>query len=210
MLQAGSNEDASVDLRSIHSAALAAMATALFLGGCSADDASGWFSKPVDLFGRRGGYNFSQLGGAKQERPVTANDLVDASGACATAPAPEAQAAAANPGQSAPGAPDETGQLRGGVAVGMSECDVIARVGRPAAVNIGNNQNGERTAAITFTSGPRPGVYRFVGGRLAEMDRVAEPAPGPEQKKLAGSKKPAKTKKPKGDDASKPKGDDAS
>ena len=88
MLQAGSNEDASVDLRSIHSAALAAMATALFLGGCSADDASGWFSKPVDLFGRRGGYNFSQLGGAKQERPVTANDLVDASGACATAPAP--------------------------------------------------------------------------------------------------------------------------
>jgi hypothetical protein len=42
------------------------------------------------------------------------------------------------------------------------------------------------------------------------MDRVAEPAPGPEQKKLAGSKKPAKTKKPKGDDASKPKGDDAS
>ena len=199
MLQAGSNEDASVDLRSIHSAALAAMATALFLGGCSADDASGWFSKPVDLFGRRGGYNFSQLGGAKQERPVAANDLVDASGACATAPAPEAQAAAANPGQSAPGAPDEAGQLRGGVAVGMSECDVIARVGRPAAVNIGNNQNGERTAAITFSS-----------GRLAEMDRVAEPAPGPEQKKLDGSKKPAKTKKPKGDDASKPRGDDAS
>ena len=136
MLQAGSNEDASVDLRSIHSAALAVMATALFLGGCSADDASGWFSKPVDLFGRRGGYSFSQLGGAKQERPVTANDLVDASGACATAPAPEAQAAVANPGQSAPGAPDEAAQLRGGVAVGMSECDVIARVGRPAAVNI--------------------------------------------------------------------------
>ena len=150
MLQAGSNEDASVDLRSIHSAALAAMATALFLGGCSADDASGWFSKPVDLFGRRGGYNFSQLGGAKQERPVTANDLVDASGACATAPAPEAQAAAANPGQSAPGAPDEAAQLRGGVAVGMSECDVIARVGRPAAVNIGNNQNGERHKKTAF------------------------------------------------------------
>ena len=158
MLQAGFNEDASVDLRSIHSAALAAMATALFLGGCSADDASGWFSKPVDLFGRRSGYNFSQLGGAKQERPVTANDLVDASGACATAPAPEGQAAAANPGQSAPGAPDEAAQLRGGVAVGMSECDVIARVGRPAAVNIGNNQNGERTAAITFTGGSRPGL----------------------------------------------------
>jgi hypothetical protein len=40
------------------------------------------------------------------------------------------------------------------------------------------------------------------------MDRGAEPPP--EQKKVAGSKKPAKSKKPKGDDASKPKGDDAS
>jgi hypothetical protein len=204
MLQAGFNEDASVDLRSNHSATLAAVATALFLGGCAAGDydTNGWFSKPVDLLGRNGGYNFSQLGGAKQERPVTANDLVDASGACPTAPVPEAQAAAANPGPSAPGAPDEPAQLRGGVAVGMSECDVIARVGRPAAVNIGNNQSGERTSTMRFTSGPRPGVYRFVGGRLAEMDRVAEPTPGPEQKKLAGSKKPAKTKKPKADDAS--------
>jgi hypothetical protein len=206
-----------VEPRSNHSAALMALATALVLGGCSAGDyeTSGWFSKPVDLFGRRGGYTFSQLGDSKQQRPITANDLVDASGSCppsapAAAPAPEAPAAAANPPPSAPGAPDEAAQLRGGVAVGMSECDVIARVGRPASVNLGTNQNGDRTATMTFSSGPRPGVYRFIGGRLSEMDRVAEPAPVPEQKKLAGSKKPAKTKKPKGDDASKPKGDDAS
>jgi hypothetical protein len=177
---------------------------ALLLSGCSAGDGNGWFSKPVDLFGRRGGYSFSQLGAEKQERPITANDLADASGACppAAAPAPEAQVAPANPGQPAASAPDETAQLRGGVSVGMSECDVIARVGRPVAVNIGAGPAGERTATMTFTGGPRPGVYRFVGGRLAEMDRVAEPAPSPDQKKLAGSKKPAKTKKPKGDDAS--------
>jgi hypothetical protein len=181
----------------------------LSLSGCSAGDyeSSGWFSKPVDLFGRRGGYSFSQLGAEKQERPITANDLADASGACSmatpsAAPAPEAQAAAANPGQPAQSPPDETAQLRGGVAVGMSECDVIARVGRPVAVNIGSGPQGERTATMTFTGGPRPGVYRFIGGRLAEMDRVAEPAPSPDQKKLAGSKKPAKSKKPKGDDAS--------
>lgn len=196
-----------MDLRSNHSVALAAMA-ALLLSGCSAGDGNGWFSKPVDLFGRRGGYSFSQLGAEKQERPITANDLADASGACppaaapAAAPAPEAQVAPANPGQPAASAPDETAQLRGGVSVGMSECDVIARVGRPVAVNIGAGPAGERTATMTFTGGPRPGVYRFVGGRLAEMDRVAEPAPSPDQKKLAGSKKPAKTKKPKGDDAS--------
>jgi len=53
-------------------------------------------------------------------------------------------------------------------------------------------------------------IQSEVGGRLSEMDRGAEPPPGPEQKKVAGSKKPAKSKKPKGDDASKPKGDDAS
>lgn len=197
-----------METRSNHSVALAALATALVLGGCSAGDyeTAGWFSKPIDMFGRRGGYTFSQLGGPKQDRPITASDLVDASGACpppapAAAPAPEVQAAG-NPAPSSPGAPDEAAQLRGGVAVGMSECDVIARVGHPASVNLGTNQNGDRTAVITFTGGPRPGAYHFVGGRLAEMDRVAEPAPGPEQKKLAGSKKPAKTKKPKGDDAS--------
>ena len=193
---------------------MAALAIALVLGGCSAGDyeSAGWFSKPVDLFGRKGGYTFSQLGGPKQDRPITANDLVDASGACppAAAPAPEAQAAAGGPAPAPPAAPDEAAQLRGGVAVGMSECEVITRVGPPASVNLGTNQNGDRTANMTFTGGPRPGVYRFIGGRLAEMDRVAEPAPGPEQKKLAGSKKAAKTKKPKGDDASKPKGDDAS
>ena len=203
-------------LRSNKSAAVAALATALVMGGCSAGDyeSSGWFSKPVDLFGRRGGYTFSQLGDSKHDRAIAANDLVDASGACppaapAAAPAPEAQAAAGNPAPS-PAAPQEAALLRGGVAVGMSECDVVARLGRPANVNLGNNQNGDRTAIITFAGGPRPGVYHFVGGRLSEMDRGAEPAPGPEQKKVAGSKKPAKSKKPKGDDASKPKGDDAS
>jgi hypothetical protein len=200
-----------VYLRSNKSAAVAALATALVMGGCSAGDyeSSGWFSKPVDLFGRRGGYTFSQLGGPKQDRAITANDLVDASGACPpAAPAPEAQAAAGGPAPSPASAPEEAALLRGGVAVGMSECDVIARLGRPVSVNLGNNQNGERTAIITFAGGPRPGVYHFVGGRLSEMDRGAEPAP--EQKKVAGSKKPAKNKKPKGDDASKPKGDDAS
>jgi hypothetical protein len=185
-----------VDLISNHRAALVALATVLTLGGCAGgdyDNGSAWFSKPLDLFGRKGGYTFSQLGGSKQERPITANDLVDASGACpAVAPAAEQQSAAANPGQSSPGAPEEAAQLRGGVSVGMSECDVVARVGRPAAVNLGNNQDGDRTAIMTFTSGPRPGVYRFVGGRLTEMDRMAEPAPGPETKKKA-----VKTKKEK-------------
>jgi hypothetical protein len=181
---------------------LATLATALILGGCGASDfdTSGWFSKPLDLFGRKGDYTFS-LASSKQD-PITANDLIDANGACPTAAAlrPEAKDAAGNPAASTLAAPDEVARLRGGISAEMSECEVVARVGRPSAVNLGNNQNGDRTAIMTFTGGPRPGVYRFVGGRLTEIYRVAEPAPGPEQKKFAGAKKPARTKK-QGDDA---------
>ena len=80
----------------------------------------------------------------------------------------------------------------------MSECDVVARLGQPTAVNIGKNPGGERTVALTFQGGPRPGVYRFAGGRLDEMDRVEMPAaqaaaPVPAKKKMV-KKKPDKTK----------------
>lgn len=59
----------------------------------------------------------------------------------------------------------------------MSECDVVTRAGRPTAVTLGRRPNGDRTAVLTFTEGPRPGVYRFVAGRLTEMDRLGEPSP---------------------------------
>ena len=50
---------------------------------------------------------------------------------------------------------------------------------------------------LTYNSGPRPGVYRFAGGRLTEMDRVEVPAlpPKPAKKKIA-KKKPGKPKDP--------------
>jgi hypothetical protein len=49
---------------------------------------------------------------------------------------------------------------------------------------------------LTFNSGPRPGVYRFIAGRLKEMDRVEGPPPAPEpaKKKSAKSKKPVPKK----------------
>jgi hypothetical protein len=80
----------------------------------------------------------------------------------------------------------------------MSECDVVARLGQPTAVNIGRSPGGDRSAALTFQSGPRPGVYRFGGGRLTEMDRVEmPPAPPPEPaKKKLVKKKPDKAKGP--------------
>jgi hypothetical protein len=73
----------------------------------------------------------------------------------------------------------------------MTECQVVARAGPPNSVQLGNNPNGDRTAIISYQSGPRPGIYHFERGRLMQMDRV-EVAPPPQQAK----KKPAKAKKP--------------
>jgi hypothetical protein len=187
------------------SGALAAVAIAAALCGCANNnfDTSGaWFSKPLDLFGRKAGYTYSSLGESKLERPVTANDLVDANGACPIPAAPSpTQATQDNAAAGGAAAPDMASLLGGGVAIGMSECDVVARLGQPSAVNLGRNPNGERSAVLTFNGGPRPGVYRFEAGRLTEMDRVEAPAPPAPVKKTAAKKKPMKpSEPPKSDD----------
>jgi hypothetical protein len=181
---------------SILPAVLAAM---LVLAGCSGGgvDTTGWFQKPLNLFGAGGGYTYANLEDTKQDRPITANDMVDANGAC-----PRAAAPAPPPGpDGAAAAPADAGSLfGGGIALGMSECDVVARLGQPTAVNVGRNPNGLRNAVLTFNGGPRPGVYRFESARLAEMDRVEVPAPqaaAPEKKKIAKKKPPATQQPPK-------------
>jgi hypothetical protein len=178
------------------SSAYAALALAGVLGGCANIDyeAGGWFSKPMDIVGRKGGYNYSELQDSRKQRVITANDFVDARGAC---PAP----AAPPPPAAAPGGPAAAGPpaaalppdslLGNGIALGMSECDVVNRAGAPSSVEIGKNQQGERTAVLTFNAGPRPGIYRFVRGELLTIDRGAEPVAAPD----AAKKKPAKTAK---------------
>jgi hypothetical protein len=179
-------------------AAFAALTVALSVGGCT-DDTQKWFSKPLNPFGNNLGYSYSSLGEAKMERPIAANDLVDASGACPNYAAP-APGAPANPGDGSQAPPDTASLLGGGVALGMSECDVVARLGQPTAVNLGRSANGLRSAILTFKTGPRPGVYRFDNGRLSEMDRVEVPPAAPEQKTT--KKKPAKTSAPQTGDKS--------
>ena len=174
------------------------LALAVALCGCSDFDTSGsWFAKPLRLYGSNLGYTYTQFDDARLDRPITANDLVDANGACpryvVPSPPPAAGAApAAGP------ATDAASLLGAGIAIGMSECDIVARLGQPTAVNVGKGPGGDRAVALTFNSGPRPGVYRFAGGRLTEMDRVEVPqaaAPEPAKKKMV-KKKPDKTKKP--------------
>ena len=62
-----------------------------------------------------------------------------------------------------------------GIALQMTECQVVQVAGYTDRVEIGANERGQRAVTLTYLSGDRPGIYRFVGGRLASMERVAEP-----------------------------------
>jgi hypothetical protein len=73
-----------------------------------------------------------------------------------------------------------------GVALDMTECDVVKRAGLADKVEIGANSHGERSATLTYLHGARPGIYHFAAGRLKAMDRAPEPPPQP---------KPVKKKK---------------
>jgi hypothetical protein len=175
------------------------------LSGCASPDvdlSQPWFTKPFDAAGKKGGYTFSELQESKQrQRPITANDLVNSNGSCPS-PVVQAPAAAANPGV-APAAPPDTASLLGGaVALGMFECDVVFRAGQPTTVELGNTPNGDRTAVLTYGSGPRPGVYRFERGELVQMDRVAVQAPPPQPDKKKSGKSAKSNKPQKKDDQS--------
>lgn len=181
-------------LRATYPAACAALTLAAALCGCANpalfDHGEHWFSRPLDVTGRASGYTFSELQESRDKaRPAPAGELVSSNGACPPPASPgPAGAPAAGPG-SAPATPGAGGSaadaaqslLGAGVALGMSECEVVWRVGAPSSVQLGNNPNGDRTALLTFASGPQAGVYRFQRGRLRAMDR-AEAAAAPRSK----------------------------
>jgi hypothetical protein len=84
-------------------------------------------------------------------------------------------------------------QVRGGpsgIALQMTECQVVQVAGYTDRVEIGANERGQRAVTLTYLSGDRPGIYRFIGGRLASMERVAEQ---PQQARKP--QKPTKTAK---------------
>lgn len=176
-----------------------ALAGALALGACAnvdAENKDAWFAKPFQFVSRAGGYTFSELQESRERtRPITANDLVAANGSCPPPPAVQqapvaAAAAAPNQPGGAPPAADTGSLLGGGIALGMSECDVVFRAGAPSAVQIGKNPNGDRTAVLTFNSGPRTGIYHFQAGALTEVEQ-AQTAPAAVQ---TAKKKPASPK----------------
>jgi hypothetical protein len=178
----------------------------------------GWFSKPIDMFAKpdwarpaSAGVNLGPQG------PVGAQDMVSADGRCALPAAATAQAVEPSPATTEPpadraggtpaaaavptaAAPDSGLQrlepaaapplVAGGIALGMTECQAVQRAGAPNDVAISTGPKGERKVVITYLSGPWPGIYTFVGGRLNVVER------GPEQPKPAAPKKTPKKKPP--------------
>lgn len=183
---------------------------ALALGACSGD--SGLFPKTDPKFDF--GYSPTLNPLAKNEpkqRAITPNDLIGANGRCAgevvpapapgTEPAPQAlnftagpQAGPAVQSGPAPGAPiAPAAPARGGVALGMTECDVVRTLGHTDRIEISANERGQRNVVLTYPQGERPGIYRFLAGQLVSIERTAEPPPAP---KAVKSKKSAKKEPP--------------
>jgi len=77
-----------------------------------------------------------------------------------------------------------------GIALQMSECDVVQRAGPPQNIDISADRRGERTTVMTY-GGERAGIYRFVGGRLVRIERGAEPAEPERPTKKKAPKKSA-------------------
>jgi hypothetical protein len=100
-------------------------------------------------------------------------------------PGPEANP---TPPPPAPGsAPPGSAQPGRGVALEMSECDLVRAVGYTGQVEISRNERGERSVVLTYLQGERPGIYRFVSGRLKSIERAPE---------LPAAAKPTVPKKP--------------
>jgi hypothetical protein len=149
------------------------MSAALALGACAMPDMESFKTPDASIFQSR---SVSVLRESSQ-RPVTGEDLVDAEGRCGVNVEP---------------APQAGGNLPPGVALEMTECEVVSRVGQPEKVDFGTNERGERTAILTYIRGTRPGIYSFSAGRLTAIERGPEP-PAPPKPVRPAKPRPKKT-----------------
>lgn len=164
---------------------IALLALAPALAGCSGGNSldqmsselkdAQWFQRTGRLFIRNISIDAPPL---TPDKPVTAEDLVSADGAC-PGMAPPANALADN----AAGAPPPAG---GTVALLHTECDVVRGIGAPDSVNISGGPGGGRVAVVTYLRGPRAGIYTFSGGRLSSVEAAPEQ---PAQPRAARPKK---------------------
>jgi hypothetical protein len=70
---------------------------------------------------------------------------------------------------------------------------VVRGIGAPDSVNLSTGPRGDRLAVVTWSRGPRAGIYTFAGGRLSSIERGPEPVAPPRVAKKPPKKKPAAT-----------------
>ena len=136
------------------------LSAAFALGACAMPDMDSFKSIDTSIF------RPASVAALREStvRVVTPEDLVDTDGRCGLVVANE-------PGQTAVPA------IPSGIALEMTECDVVKRAGIAEKVELGTNDRSERIVTLTYIRGARPGVYRFVSGRLVTMERGPEPPP---------------------------------
>ena len=160
--------------------ASAMVALAVILAACSRDLSVNNLTLTPKPDGLPKKSDWSQAWGRSSSGTVTTADLVSSRGQCPLPPLA--------PGQSA-----KAGQAQaelGGIALEMSECEVVHRTGPVEKMEVGTTGRGERSLVLTYLKGPWPGVYRFTAGRLVSIER-APAAPEPSAKAATRSKKPA-------------------
>ena len=165
---------------------IALAAVAPLVAGCSGGSDllsrdTQWFNTPSRLFIKSISIESPPL---TPDKPVGAEDLVSADGGC-PGMAPPPGPADANASTTAP-AP-----MGGTVALGHTECDVVRGIGAPSNVNLSSDAAGRRLATVTWTSGPRAGIYTFTSGRLSAIEGSPEPPPAPKPVKPKARKKAA-------------------
>jgi hypothetical protein len=169
-----------VHSKMLHRTGLAVILLAPLLGGCSGMSAGDMFksdllSKDADWFSRSGRTIIKNVSietpPLTPDQPVSPNDLISADGGCPGMPPRDASALADGAAAVAP--------ATGVVALGHTECDVARGAGAPDSVNIGSNPRGDRVATLTYSRGPRAGIYTFTAGRLTMVEGTPAPPPQP-------------------------------
>jgi hypothetical protein len=156
----------------------------MFSGDMLSKDAD-WFSRPGRLFIKNVSIETAPL---TPDKPITPDDLISADGQCSGMAPPGADANALSDGAAA--APTARPAV---VALGHTECDVARGIGVPASVNLSTDAAGRRVALVTYSQGPRAGIYTFTSGRLSSIERGPEQAAAPKTAKPKAKKKPAAT-----------------
>lgn len=140
----------------------------LTLGACAVDRVSDYIPS-VPSFSNYEWNPYSKAsfaGPTLTRKTVTPADYVNADGSCAGTSGESASAQ----------------QVGSGVALQMTECDVLQVLGPPQKIDIGTNERGDRSVTILYNQGERRGLYHFTAGQLTLIERVDEPAPAKPQK----------------------------